>query len=250
MVNQKQQRNYFKKRIKNIRFHLHAFCLSKNVEELHQLRVEIKKVNALLHFSCNCSKQKHLDEQLNPLKEVFEHAGLIRNVHISLQLTKGIANKKFIDQQNLLKQSEWEKLADKYYIYKQYIKHLYKNILPLFQTIKNKQSAKWFRNELNKATKKLKHEPVDPHTARKKIKRMLYMDKLHHSPMAINKPFLKQLEDDISNWHDIAYTMHILKPEHTTRKNAGDKLKATQSELNFSIAQSSKIFKQKAVIKK
>ena len=78
---------------------------------------------------------------------------------------------------------------------------------------------------------------------------MLYMDDLHHSPMKINRPFLEQLEDDISNWHDIAYTNQILKPEHTVRKNAGDKLKATQNELNLSIAQSSNIFKQQATSK-
>src|SRR5450432_3680523 len=86
MLSKARQRKYFDKRWESLYKHFGLFFISQNPEELHRMRVEIKKINALLFFVQAGEK--------NSLKKIFKHDGLIRNTQVNLQL---ITNYKIAD---------------------------------------------------------------------------------------------------------------------------------------------------------
>src|SRR4051812_27352418 len=67
--------------------HFKAFVKNGDQEELHQFRVQVKKVRALLQLLDICSPANRLSKDIKPVKKIFKHCGEIRNAYINLQLS-------------------------------------------------------------------------------------------------------------------------------------------------------------------
>lgn len=244
MLHPKTQRTFLKKRISKILRHLNAYSKTRNAEELHQLRVEIKTVNALIHLVDRCLKRSRLKTHLVILKQIFEHAAKIRNAHIALKLTAGVTGKKFRSEQNSIQLGEWKKFVWALKGYDKEVKALKDELLPLLKPVKNKQIEKWYKHELKKAAEFL-DETGQYHNSRKRLKRLLYMIDLCPPNHALNKLYIEQLEDAIGKWHDATAVINLLKRKKAFKGAAAKKLKPEAAELKFLVVQLAKDFNKR-----
>src|SRR5262245_40066697 len=102
MFKKEKQEEYFEKRSKGLQRHLHAFFKFMDPEEIHKVRVEVKKISALVNFLSDYSGQKKISDSFEPVKKMFKKAGQVRTAHVNLQLIKKyhLVNEKLRDEQN------------------------------------------------------------------------------------------------------------------------------------------------------
>src|ERR1700754_3888116 len=87
MLNKKKQVKYLHKRSKSLLTNFDHFLISLSSESLHGLRVDIKKIKAVVLFSDDCLKSEII-EDFKGLKKVFKAAGLIRSAWIHIEMMK------------------------------------------------------------------------------------------------------------------------------------------------------------------
>jgi CHAD domain-containing protein len=235
MPGKKSQHRFLKKRIKNVLQHLHVFSQTRSTEELHQLRVEMKRIKALVRFSADCLKKKKLKRLADPIQKIFKHAARIRNAHINLELTQGLSNKKFRADMNAIQLEQWRKFAALQDNYDKNIKDFRKKLLPNLQRVKSTEANKWYKKEIKKTGRLLNEGHSQLHNARKKLKRVSYMNELYPAKPKLNERYLEEVEDAIGKWHDVKLTLGVLKREGALNKKLSERLKSKQGELLFLI---------------
>src|ERR1044071_5540829 len=99
MLKKKRLQKFLFKRCQKICDHLQVFCATNDPEELHQLRVEIKKINALIFLLHTCSPKRI--EAYKFIKKIFRQAGRIRSSQVNLQMMAeyGLENASFEEEQ-------------------------------------------------------------------------------------------------------------------------------------------------------
>src|SRR3954468_23357296 len=73
---------YFSQRTKNLFNHLHDFELADDEVALHDLRVEIKKLRAIIKFLRTVYPEQKLKKPAHALRAIFQNAGEIREMQI------------------------------------------------------------------------------------------------------------------------------------------------------------------------
>jgi CHAD domain-containing protein len=73
---------YFALRVKNLFNHLHDFELNGDEVSLHDLRVEMKKLRAIIKFLHNIYPKQKLKKPSNLLRNIFQDAGYVREAQI------------------------------------------------------------------------------------------------------------------------------------------------------------------------
>src|SRR6476646_5415837 len=76
---------YFAQRTKNLFNHLHDFELMGDEVSLHDLRVEMKKLRAVIKFLRNIYSRQRLKKPAHSLRAIFQQAGEIRETQIMQQ---------------------------------------------------------------------------------------------------------------------------------------------------------------------
>ncbi len=224
MPSAKVQKQYLQTRITKAIYHLQLFCKKESVEQLHRLRVELKKVKSLLRFSDDCTANK-LKKQLKLLQEIFKHAGKIRSAHIHLELTNPPTSKKFRINQSADKKIEWQKFSANCDLYIAHLLKVQSIAMERIQHIAGKRADRWYKQQIKKTAKLLANED-GLHDARKRIKRLLHITEVHNPNPVLNKPYLKKLESYIGKWHDVIETTGELQQQ----KALSSKLKIALSE--------------------
>src|SRR5579872_4755604 len=86
-MKKKEEVKFLDKEWKEMSSRLKAFLESGDQEELHQFRVQIKKLRAMLYLFEHTSRQHGIAKEFKPVRKIFKHAGQIRDAHINLQLS-------------------------------------------------------------------------------------------------------------------------------------------------------------------
>src|SRR5436190_5709311 len=84
MLKKSKQIDHFNTRCKSIIVHLNTFCDKKNPEELHHLRISIKKIKTLLRMNPG----KKTERDLKKLNILFDDAGQVRTANVNLKLAR------------------------------------------------------------------------------------------------------------------------------------------------------------------
>lgn len=209
MLSQNQQRSYLEKRCNNIQQHLKHFIVSKDLEELHKLRVEIKKIKSLF-FLLSCSTK---NKKLLTLKQLFKHAGSIRNLQLRLAFLKEnhITNNQIIQQTQKRLNNQLNKFQELFKDYLSFIRTLSKAQSHQFHSIKNKQLESLYKKQKEKVTNHLiaSLQQNKLHDYRKQIKHLLFLYRIKDSnrnQLSRKIVAFDDLQKTIGQWHDdIAY---------------------------------------------
>ncbi|MGI4022111.1 MAG: CHAD domain-containing protein [Janthinobacterium lividum] len=237
---------------KKMKSHVKAFLLSENQEELHQFRVQVKKLKAMLTLYACEKESKNLLKHFKPVKEVFAKAGDIRNAHINLKLGQKyqLQEETFHQQQQHLLESS---LADFKKKSSKYLKTVKKVKIALqhdTHQLYNKTVLKFYRHKLVE----IEAFFVDPtfdeelHTARKNIKLLNYNYKIAapalKNKLQLNLNYLDELQNSIGEWHDHNLTIELLTE---TGNAAVTKLENLNENAEKAILNLSSNFKEKVM---
>ncbi|WP_162141783.1 CHAD domain-containing protein [Daejeonella oryzae] len=190
---------------------MNAFCQRKNAEDLHQMRVEIKKLNAFIFFLKKQFGSNFYANILSPVKNIFKEAGVIRTAQVNLELAKKIDLKnpnvindliKRIDTGSLefcMNRLEASKMMQRFVL----------QMLPSLKEIRTSRIKKFFRKEIEKSNPQLlgKLSTKEWHHLRKKIKILLYVHQFLNEDIQmkikLNRSYLNNLQESIGMLHDV-----------------------------------------------
>ncbi len=200
---------YFSQRIKNLFNHLHDFELDGNDVALHDLRVEMKKLRAVIKFLRNIYPKQKLKKAAHLLRSVFQKAGEIRECQLLQQWLQ--------KYQFAVIEKEYFPHADMDAMIKNFVQNLngYKDDLKEvieqvsdFVNNTNEILAEQYFVELNAQVEKLcrKNLPSSEwHELRKLIKQRIYAYNWLVHENENDDPifsYYNKLQETIGQWHD------------------------------------------------
>ena len=218
MLKKEKLEKWIKKRIQVISDHLTSYCSKREEEDLHKIRVEIKKLRALIYLVRKTGGKKHKTEK-QLLKDVFKHAGRIRDAQLQLHFISElhIEDPGFLyeDLKSIEREDHLLMLRADEYLYN--IKKVQKGLLKKLDEIDLQEAESLGKMEWDKILYfLLASVDVDRmHDERKKIKQLMYMlrilpDEVPET-LAIDLKFLDDLADKIGKWHDLLITVQMLR---------------------------------------
>lgn len=182
-------------------------------EELHRLRVEIKKIHALHHFLSYCYANKFGKNK--KLKKLFRRAGKIRDLQLLIKYLEKQIESKTKHEKELLRKLK-RKLSDRCKQFKQCYEH--HNVEAFEKTInsihnshlvklKNEPDAYFgiIKGKITLAVNRLSRDEKPIHTLRKDVKTLKYNLKVSQKIKPANLmdgKLLTQWEKLLGEWHD------------------------------------------------
>lgn len=252
MLKKGRQRAYFNEVWQSMLAHLLAFCETQKQEELHQFRLQVKKIRALLLFLQGRSAIK----PLKPLQAIFKQAGKIRSAHVNLAIIEQyqVADTEIENEQEKIANSESKRFCSEVGAHVKTLKKLRKALAAIFQDIENKAVVPVYKKQLKKLTRFFTRPNLPVlklHQTRKKIKNLLYFcDVLPDSLLQkfqLNIACLDQLQEAIGQWHDVVVAFELLKTEGIADKKVMNLLERRRFSLFASIRALAADFTKKSV---
>jgi CHAD domain-containing protein len=218
MLNKKDIQDWINKKCDAITRHLNSFCTTYKDEDLHKLRLEIKKIKALVFLLEKTSKGNIPPFAEIGLSDLFKHTGRIRDAQqrIKLFTQHDVNNPSIINQQQEIKQKEERELFQRKQEYQLQIERARTLLGDYSASIKNKEALELIRKQYDKLAISLPGtiEISDLHNQRKKIKRFLYMlDILPETltqGLRFNKEYFEEVAKKIGDWHDSILAADLL----------------------------------------
>lgn len=218
MLKKEKQREYFRERWDSIIVHFDRFAKRTNANDLHKVRVELKKIRALLYLH-DVVHGKTAKKLLHPVRDLYKQAGLVRDAQVSAQLVrkhKGIQLDFFTEQRKTVAR-EAKKLVREMNIHADDLILTNLKIWRRFRDIRThdvRKMIKRLRKEIDRHFLPKMNLP-ELHETRKMIKRLVYIYGMLPSSMAsrINLAHdeYKKLEQLIGNWHDSGFTIGLIE---------------------------------------
>jgi CHAD domain-containing protein len=199
--------------------------------------VEIKKIRTATEFIKSQEGQKKGTAQMKPLKKIFHRAGAIREANINLQMMKdfNISHPAFKAEEKDLLQQESEQFRLHAVRYDNHFRKAVCNLLKTLRPIRNRNIKRWFSRQLRAIARFVVTPSTDKlHSARKKIKSLIYVHGMLHMRLAtelkLNVDYLDQLQDVIGKWHDKAVAVELLIFRNVGSKATINKLKKERDQ--------------------
>jgi len=197
---------------------------------IHKLRVEIKKVKALLNLINRCSGEFKKTKTFGPFKSIYRQAGKIRDLQLEEIFLQKYSD--HVDVKNYIKRVKilGKKRLDKYY------KIINKKLLrrqrdacdkcqPFISALSRKVVSKYIMNQKDKVERFARRDSFksqDIHRLRKRLKEFDYNRKSIGSATSVDKTnYDKDLPILLGQWHDYQVMIRHMK-KIATKSNNGD----------------------------
>jgi CHAD domain-containing protein len=215
-MKKKDESKYLNKHWKKMQNGLKTYLKTGDKEQLHTLRVEVKKLRAMLTLMQTITRNKKLLKLFKPVKTVFKHAGEIRNSQINLELAQQyqLHNEEFEYSQRQHMEQCAEEFKQKAPEYIKKLKRANHRIKSSLRRVPDKSVAGFYKNQLKQIAGSLAIPHFDEglHDCRKQMKILMYnyglSEKALQNRVDFNEPYIDDLQSHIGNWHD-----HILAIE-------------------------------------
>jgi len=217
MLKKERQYEYIDKRCENAILSVKNFGENKDHEELHKLRVEIKKLKACATFTSKLTGG-HYKKKLRPITDIFKKAGEIRTARLNLATLKKYHIRATAFRRGQLAISE--NAAQQFNTSAERYTHVIKSTCDVVRNdccdISNKKIREFYSKKIELLslffTEKFDEQKL--HERRKIIKRLVYAESLLpdklKGELAINIPYLDTLQDIIGKWHDALVIIDLL----------------------------------------
>lgn len=238
---------------KNMKKQVKAFLESGDQEALHQFRIQVKKLKAMLTLYALEPDNQALLKHFKPVKKVFKKAGDVRNAYINLKLGEKyqLDDPKFsnVQQENMnVATNEFKKKGSKY------LKTIRKTHILLQNEIarlRNKTIRRLYQDKLVEIDTFFTNIKFNDelHNARKNIKLLMYNRQIAanaiQDKLKINYTYLDKLQSSIGEWHDHNLTIEVLSDTGKAEDRAIKEIKNSNAALEKTILEQSNNFKQK-----
>lgn len=179
-------------------------------DDFHILRMEIKKLMAILTMVKACNQDFHLKKRTKDIKALYAFAGEVRELQLQLEFWK---NNKLLETIPGYADLLTRQLHYARDVFRQQVRQLIKN--EISKSINIKQLTHYLpspktintylnrlRIEIEQTLRDAKSENMELHTLRKKIKDLLFLERLF-LPSTHDNTYLEQLQEKIGTWHDV-----------------------------------------------
>ncbi len=222
-------------------------------EALHQFRVEVKKLKAMLILCSAESKNQHLLKNFKPVKTVFKKAGKIRNAHINLKLAEkyNLQDAGFKNQQQKTLDKGIETFKNKGRKNLKSIKKAHLVLQNNLHRLHNKTIQRFYQEKLAAIAAFFTDPVFDDalHNTRKNIKLLLYNWKIaaksSSGKVNFKEDYLDDLQNDIGEWHDHNLAIETLAQTGKDEFEAIADLKNSNAALEKSVLEKSSNFTAK-----
>lgn len=208
---------YGNKRFGLLNTHLEKYKQNTNAEELHRVRIELKKIEILLDFLAFYSKKIDIVATYKPLRNIFREAGRIRETDVLHQLVEDYKLKRF--EKDII--PDKAKTGHSIIRFKRKTGQFEKAVSRSYQKIK-KYFAKVHKKDLKKCILKTEHKlnkelfgkfGLDElHKMRKQVKKIIFLSEILSNksiPQKIKR--YGKLQYIIGQWHDKNVLIDLLK---------------------------------------
>jgi len=188
----------------------------------HQLRVEIKKMDALFEMINYCVKDFKRKKTFKPLKEIFRQAGKVREIQVEeAMLKKYFLHDLLKDYRENIRQSRLEE-QEKYFslVNEDQLKKLSKSfikITPILAEINKKEVSSFLKKGRKKALKLLRKKELEVnqlHLLRTNLKQYHYnLNSVETDTTGKLLSMKDVLPDLLGKWHDCQITIGNLEKE-------------------------------------
>ena len=216
----KKLKIYFKSREKGINLLLKKPRRLYTSNTFHELRVEIKKLNALLELINYCSKDFKRNKTFKPFKQIFKQAGNVRDFQIEEAMLKKYFNNNLIKEYRqqlkklrLKEQNDYFSSINKNFSEK--LKNKFHKIIPFLGQVPEKKVKQFIDEKKNKLAKLLNNNTLlkpQAHEFRKQLKSLNYSQKILNLGKQ-NETHQKKdsLLELLGKWNDCQITVLNLK---------------------------------------
>jgi CHAD domain-containing protein len=209
----KSLKKFSKKLIKDLVDRLHYFSSYQEEETLHEIRVHVKKIKAVINLVGYCQKKFNSHKAFIPFRNIFRKAGGIREPEVLRRLLTNYPaqkkNSKAIVDRGLAVEAFLEDIP--YFVDR--ISGQWKKLKPRVANIRRKDFDHYVRSKEREIDSKLSPKPImkDIHKTRKAIKAMLYLSKVKDDLPESTKTFYAEMEETIGQLHDKQVLLENLK---------------------------------------
>lgn len=216
---------YAKRRLRSLSNHLTAFGDTAEPEVLHKIRLEIKKIKALLNITEFCVKGFKGHKRYLPFRYIFRRAGEIRQADMVNELfqihkikPQQINGRSAAANRDLI--LSFQKELPSFFLS---IKKKKASIITSFREVKHTCFKKYLDFQKKELQKKIfpRLNQRELHRTRKKIKEILYLSPIAKKSKEELDPFYDKLQILIGLWHDKQTVMTLLNAsEYPIEHNA------------------------------
>lgn len=209
MLSRKKQKKYLTKKERDLLTQLQVFSESGDADALHRLRLDVKKVKAFVQMVRACSDKSVLKD-LSLLKKMFRQAGKVRDAGNTIKILEELpsAPAAFRVEQDELRVSAADKFRQKVGKYRKEGKKAGRRLLEDLNAIRTGCIRDWYAGQLIRIGVLLTASGDELHAARKKIKELLYVERLLPAGLVeslrLDTNYLNELQELIGQWHDMA----------------------------------------------
>jgi CHAD domain-containing protein len=214
--------SFISSRLKSIEKELRRFEYDRKMERLHQIRVDIKKIRAILSFIEKVYFQKYEPDSLNPL---FANAGEIRQFQITIDLLESISCPPENIIQNL--KQKREVLIKSFFVaipsYLKMVNQFRENQFFDFHNLTKKTITNYLASGRKKANKSFNcHRRSKMHRFRKLLKKMMYVYGILPGKMKkqleLKVSMINKVQNEVGEWHDTYAAIDFLILNNANRK--------------------------------
>ncbi|HWA35270.1 MAG TPA: CHAD domain-containing protein [Cyclobacteriaceae bacterium] len=211
----KSLEKYVRTRAKNLRKCLTAYSESGTDETIHDIRVEIKKLKAVLQLAGSARPRFNAHKVFVPLRDIFRKAAAIREKDVAIKLAKLHKLKATGKRSESGQQSAKEIFEFDIPAFIKHVKQQEKKILKEIAKISRKEFTAALSKQL-KITKKVLYPNVivkKLHKTRKGIKEVLYLSDVRPVISEEQRKFLEEMAGFIGDLHDKQSMMSTVTAE-------------------------------------
>jgi len=207
-MKKKEEKEYFNAEWKDMRQALKAYLETGVQDDLHQFRVQVKKLRAMMVLADSATGKKLLQKGLKPVRQVFKKAGEIRSAHINLKLAAAykVQDDAFVLAQNKLMEDAANAFKLKGEKYMEKLKAAHKDIEAEIRPLSDMHINGFYTEQLHHIGNSLTNLRFDAslHECRKWIKILIYNYKLVEPvlQLKLNEDYLEDVQKAIGDWHD------------------------------------------------
>lgn len=209
-MKKQEEKKHLNKLWKKMQQHFKSFTQTQAPEELHQFRVQIKKIRSFLTLLEGDKKNNRLLEKFKPVKKIFTAAGVIRDALLHQKQGKEhkLTLSDFYKEQAVLQEQETKKLVSKSAKHLHKMKEVKKGLQKRLHPLSANDIKAFYKTKLDTT-----HQLLTPrnfgeelHEGRKILKHLMYNQQAVKDDLAkelnINFEYIDELQDLLGEWHD------------------------------------------------
>ncbi len=248
-MNTQKQKKHLDKLWKKMQKRFQSFLHTGHGEQLHQFRIQVKKIKSFLVLLEADKKNHRLLAEFKPVRKIFKSAGVVRDavLHRNVANEQGIPLEAFYQKEEKAMQQERDKLMDKGKAHLRKMKNVKKKLHKQLHSVSGGDMKTFFQNQIDTTYRLLgRHNFTERlHNGRKALKHLLYNQQAAQQALGkwgINFTYIDELQETLGQWHDNKVTLDFFSGKPGVKIIDG--LETKNKALQQAVIQKSEGFQQ------